>query len=149
MALHAGRRCLTHRSRTTIGWGSVLVVGIAAVGWRSISGHVSCGDTRARYSDFGRSLHAARHWFSTSIFQNRFFTPFVSPFASDMTITPPQAAPQWNHSVKDIQKTTEDAIEAYRKVLDSVGGLDHKDCTFESVGTYISCFSSFHSFFCR
>jgi len=143
MALRAGRRCpltLTPRSRATIGWGGVLVAGLAAVGWRSISGHVSCGDTRTRYWTQS-SLHFARHWFSTSISQNRLSFP-SSPFYSDMVITPPQAAPQWNHSVEDIQKSTKDAIEAYRKGLDSVGGLARDDCTFESVGTYISCISS-------
>lgn len=146
MALRAGKRCpltLTPRGRAAIGWGGVLVVGLAAVGWRSMSGHVLRGDTRARYwAHFGQS---ARHWFSTSISQNRLFFPSSSPFYSDMTITPPQAAPQWNHSGEDIQKSTKVAIETYRKVLESVGGLDRKDCTFESVGTYISCIFSLHS----
>ena len=53
-----------------------------------------------------------------------------------MTLDPPQAPLKWNHSAGDITRLTEDALEKYRQVLDRVGSLDPKDCTFESVGFY-------------
>ena len=50
-----------------------------------------------------------------------------------MTLTPPQAPLQWNHSVEDITRLTKNAIDECRKAMDSVASLDPKDCTFESV----------------
>ena len=55
-------------------------------------------------------------------------------------IAPPQAPLEWNHSAEDITKLTMDAMEEYRKVLDAVGGLDAKDCTFESASFHGSLF---------
>ncbi|PPQ65870.1 hypothetical protein CVT26_000804 [Gymnopilus dilepis] len=50
-----------------------------------------------------------------------------------MAITPPQAAPSWEHTTEDISSLTKQSIEKYRAVMDKVGALDPKDCTFESV----------------
>jgi len=50
-----------------------------------------------------------------------------------MTFTPPQSPPGWEHTTEDILKLTKEAIEYDRAVQDKVGGLDPKDCTFESV----------------
>ncbi|KAF9565668.1 metallopeptidase MepB [Agrocybe pediades] len=50
-----------------------------------------------------------------------------------MSITPPQAAPSWEHSAEDIINLTKESIEKYRLVLDQVGSLDAKDADFESV----------------
>lgn len=48
-------------------------------------------------------------------------------------LTPPQAAPVWNHSAEDIVKLTKEAIERDRAVQDKVGALDAKDASFETV----------------
>ena len=50
-----------------------------------------------------------------------------------MPFTPPQPPPVWNHSAEEILKSTKEAIEYDRAIQDKVGGLDAKDCTFESV----------------
>jgi metallopeptidase MepB len=50
-----------------------------------------------------------------------------------MPFTPPQLPPDWSHSAEEILKLTKEAIEYDRAVQDKVGGLDAKDCTFESV----------------
>ena len=50
-----------------------------------------------------------------------------------MLFTPPQPPPLWNHSADDILKLTKEAIEYDRTIQDKVGGLDPKDCTFDSV----------------
>ena len=54
-----------------------------------------------------------------------------------MTLSPPQAPLEWNHSAEDIIRLTKNVAEEYRKVIDSIGGLDPKDCTFESVSLYM------------
>ena len=50
-----------------------------------------------------------------------------------MHLAPPQSPLLWNHSADDIVKLTKEAIEYDRAVQDSVGRLDRKDCTFDSV----------------
>lgn len=50
-----------------------------------------------------------------------------------MGITPPQPPPQWNHTPQDIPRLVKEAIEKDKAVMDRVGALDPKDCTFESV----------------
>ena len=50
-----------------------------------------------------------------------------------MVFTPPQSPLVWNHSADDILKLTKEAIEYDRALQDKVGGLDPKDCTFDSV----------------
>ena len=126
MALRAGTRLLPTiaRPRTAIGWGGALAAGLAVISWRSVGGHVgSCGDIRTRY------------W------NARFSSPFCRPFSllpaakHTMTLTPPQSPPGWEHTAEDILKFTKEAIEYDRAVQDKVGGLDPKDCTFESVSS--------------
>jgi hypothetical protein len=91
------------------------VVGLVAVNWRSIAGHVdTCGNIRTRYR-FCRSLS---------------LLPLVK---NSMHLTPPQPPPFWNHSADDILKLTKEAIEYDRAIQDKVGLLDPKDCTFDSV----------------
>ena len=50
-----------------------------------------------------------------------------------MPFTPPQLPLAWNHSAEEILKLTKEAIEYDHAIQDKVGGLDVKDCTFESV----------------
>lgn len=50
-----------------------------------------------------------------------------------MSFNPPQPPPFWNHTAEDIVRLTKEAIEKDRTVQDTVGKLDPKDCTFESV----------------
>ncbi|KAF9497716.1 metallopeptidase MepB [Pleurotus eryngii] len=50
-----------------------------------------------------------------------------------MSLTPPQAAPSWNHTAEDIISLTEDAIAKHKATDDKVGALAPEDCTFESV----------------
>ncbi|CAA7261352.1 unnamed protein product [Cyclocybe aegerita] len=50
-----------------------------------------------------------------------------------MAFTPPQAAPLWDHTADDITELTKKSIDEYRSVMDKVGALDAKDCSFESV----------------
>ena len=99
-----------------MGWAGAPAVGLVATNWRSTASHVlgSCGDTRTRYR-FCRSLSLLR------------IAKHPMPF------TPPQLAPLWNHSADDILKLTKEAIEYDRAIQDKVGGLDPKDCTFDSV----------------
>lgn len=125
MALQTSTRFLPRLARrgTTLGWGGALTVGLVAVTWRSIAGHVgSCGDTRTRY----RNAHI-------SAILCRPLSLLSSVTKSTMPFTPPQPPPVWNHTAEDILKLTKEAIEYDRAVQDKVGGLDPKDCTFESV----------------
>lgn len=128
MALRAARQCLPRVSfrKTTVGWGGAFTIGLVAVSWRSISSHVSGGDIRGRYSINTRSAQRA---FSSST--SHLFFSLTS--TSTMAITPPQAPPTWEHTTEDISKLTKQSIEKYRAVMDKVGALEPKDCTFESV----------------
>ena len=118
MALQA-RFLQIARRKTAFGWGGALAVGLVAVNWRSITGHVgSCGDIRNRYA------HLSLFCRPLSLLS---FDKLTMPF------TPPQPPPLWNHTAEDILKLTKEAIEYNRAVQDKVGSLDPKDCTFESV----------------
>ena len=114
MALRASTRLLprlAHR-RTAVGWAG-------APGIRSAAGHVgSCGNIRTRYQ-FCRSLSSD-------------LLPPIDKHS--MPFTPPQSPLLWNHSADDILKLTKETIEHDRAIQDKVGRLDHKDCTFDSVG---------------
>lgn len=50
-----------------------------------------------------------------------------------MSLTPPQAAPSWNHTAEDIISLTKDAIAKHKATDDKVGALAPEDCNFESV----------------
>ena len=128
MALRAARQCLPRASsrRTTVGWGSAIAIGLVAASWRSISSHVSGGDIRGRCSINPR--HALRAFSSSA--SHLYFSLTTT---TSMAITPPQAAPSWEHTTEDISSLTKQSIEKYRAVMDKVGALDPKDCTFESV----------------
>jgi len=99
---------------------TALAVGLAAINWRSITGG-ACGDIRTRYWN----AHL-----NTLLCRPLSFLSFAKP---TMSLTPPQPPPVWNHAAEDILKLTKEAIEYDRVVQDTVGGLDPKDCTFESV----------------
>lgn len=131
MALRAGSKFLPRIAgrRATLGWGGALAVGLAAVSFRSITSHVSSGDIRYRYGINARYRAVCRSLSTTT--SKLFFAASSTP--ATMTITPPQAAPIWDHSAEDITKLTKESIEEYRKVMDKIGGLDPKACTFESV----------------
>jgi len=126
---------IARRCKTNFGWGGALAVGLAALSARSILGHVACGDIRTRYCphDHGRPIYSAIRSFTTSLPQRLFSFSPLSSNTSTMTLKPPQAALKWNHTAEEILRLTKQAIEEYRKVLDDVGSLDPKDCTFESV----------------
>jgi hypothetical protein len=130
MALRAARQCLLVNARCcklTLGCALAFRLG-------TIKSHVECGDSRSRYHGLNPELRP----FSTYLPQNQ---PFSSLFSSNrhaMTLAPPQPPLEWNHSAEDITRLTKNAIEESRKILDSVGGLDAKDCTFESVSIYNS-----------
>ena len=122
MALKASTRLfpLIARRKIAVGWGGALVVGLVVANWRSITGHVgSCGDIRTRY---WRNLGLLRRPVSLLSISKR-----------TMPFEPPQPPRLWNHNAEDILKLTKEAIEYDRAVQDRVGGLDPKDCTFESV----------------
>ncbi|KDR82739.1 hypothetical protein GALMADRAFT_238246 [Galerina marginata CBS 339.88] len=131
MALRAATRCVPRIScrKATLGWGGAFTVGLAAVGWRSISSHVVSGDIRGRYS-INAKYGAALRSFSSST-SHLFFSALSS--TNTMAITPPQPPPTWEHSTEDISRLTKASIEKYRAVMDKVGALDPKDCSFESV----------------
>jgi hypothetical protein len=130
MALRAGRQCLpviARWSKMTLCWGGSV----------AIPSHVACGDIRSRYWP-----NSVLRPFSTSFLpQNQLFSLFSSN-GNLMTLAPPQAPLEWNHSAEDITRLTDNAIEEYRKIMDSVGGLDSKDCAFESVSLCTVCYSS-------
>ncbi|TFY78788.1 hypothetical protein EWM64_g5226 [Hericium alpestre] len=58
---------------------------------------------------------------------------FASKLPGMPALAPPQNAPTWTHSEKDIIQLTKDAIERDRQLQDKVAGLSAKQCTFESV----------------
>jgi len=137
MALRAGSQCLPiiTRRKVVLGWGSALTVGLAAVGWRSCqSSHVSCGDIRTGCWSANTGRMASLRSFSTSL--PRFFFPLSPSTTTNMSLTPPQPPPIWNHTAEDITKLTKESIETYRGVMNKVGGLDPKDCTYESVSIF-------------
>jgi len=76
---------------------------------------------------------------------NRPFSVLFSSNGKTMALAPPQAPLTWNHSAEDITTLTKDAMEKYRQILDKVGSLDPKDCTFESVGFYTIYFPHYAS----
>lgn len=119
MALKTSTRLLPTiaRPRTAIGWGGALTAGLAVINWRSMGGHG--GYIRTRYC------------FISSVFCRPF--SLLPAAKHTMTVTPPQSPPGWEHTAEDILKLTKEAIEHDRAVQDKVGGLDPKDCTFESV----------------
>jgi hypothetical protein len=135
MALRAGGQCLpiiARRGKLTLGWGSALAAGIAIISVRTgISSHGASGNIRARYG-----LNLVFRPISTYLPQYRFFSPLFSSDGNAMALAPPQPPLEWNHGAEDITRLTKDAVEDYRKVMDSVGRLDAKDCTFESVSLW-------------
>ncbi|KAF4590074.1 hypothetical protein EYR40_009527 [Pleurotus pulmonarius] len=50
-----------------------------------------------------------------------------------MSLTPPQAAPSWNHTAEDIISLTKDAIAKHKATDDKVGALTPEACNFESI----------------
>ncbi|EIM81645.1 metallopeptidase MepB [Stereum hirsutum FP-91666 SS1] len=52
---------------------------------------------------------------------------------ADLTLTPPQSAPKWNHSAEDILKLTKEAIQKDREFMDRIGKLPKDQCNFETV----------------
>ncbi|KAF7422637.1 hypothetical protein PC9H_010793 [Pleurotus ostreatus] len=50
-----------------------------------------------------------------------------------MSLTPPQAAPSWNHTAADIISLTKDAIAKHKATDDKVGALAPEDCNFDSI----------------
>ncbi|PPQ96842.1 hypothetical protein CVT26_006011 [Gymnopilus dilepis] len=50
-----------------------------------------------------------------------------------MPTTPPQPLPRWDYTAQDISDLAKRGIDAYKIVVDRVGALDTKDCTFQSV----------------
>lgn len=125
MSLRAGSTrlsTLTRRQKSFISLSSIgaLTLGLAVKSIASSHGQPP------RYID----CHVIRRSLSTaqSIFS------FTSSTNSNMAnLTPPQAAPSWNHSAQDVMSLTKAAIEEDRKVQDTVGGLAAKDCNFQSV----------------
>jgi len=129
MALRAGSQRLPSllRPRTFICWGGALAAGFAAVksNWRSIGNgdiRLGSGEFTLQYSLF-RSLNLTRA-LSTTVF----------PFSvnTQMSLTPPQAPPSWNHSPGDITRLTKEFIAQDRVVEDKVGALAAEDCNFQS-----------------
>ena len=117
MAFRASTRLLPQiaRQRTTVSWAGAHAVGLVVANWPGHRDVGTRGDIRTRIRlGFCRflSLHIAKH---------------------PMHLTPPQSPPQWNHSADEILKLTKEAIEYDRAIQDKVGGLDPKDCTFDSV----------------
>lgn len=117
------------RRKTLLGWGGALAVGFAAVGWRSISS----GATRVP------SPWTCRHprALSTIISRSSLFSTITSN--PSMSLTPPQAPPEWNHSASDILKLTKEAIASDRELQDKIGALAAKDCTYASVSNSMIC----------
>ncbi|KAF5338907.1 hypothetical protein D9611_008754 [Ephemerocybe angulata] len=133
MALRAARGGLASitRPRTALKWAGAVAVGLVALRGSSVrpagvskacSDMFSAGKVRS-------SAFAARRFLST----NSLFSALSSSSQFDMSLTPPQAAPVWNHSAEDILRLTKEAIEHDRAVQDKVGALDAKDAGFESV----------------
>lgn len=52
---------------------------------------------------------------------------------ADLKLTPPQAAPKWDHSAEDILKLTKEAIQKDRETLDKIAKLPKDECNFETV----------------
>lgn len=61
------------------------------------------------------------------------FNPRSDSSMADLTLTPPQSAPKWNHSAEDILKLTKEAIQKDREFMDRIGKLPKDQCNFETV----------------
>ncbi|PPQ89666.1 hypothetical protein CVT25_013853 [Psilocybe cyanescens] len=134
MALRAARQCLPRITgrKATVGWGGAFAVGLTAVGWRSISSHVYCGDIRGRssinaHACYGPTLRS----FSSSV--SHLFFSASSSSTPTMSFTAPQPPPTWEHTAKDINDYTKEAIDKYKATTDRIGALDPKDCNFTSI----------------
>src|SRR5258707_5072904 len=131
MALRAGRLCLSvlarHEKPTLSCARPVIGHEEIALATAKISSHVGRDIRTRKLNPLLRPL---------TLTHNRFFSSLFSSSGKTMTLAPPQAPLKWNHSAGDITRLTKVALEKYRQVLDRVGSLDPKDCTFESVGFY-------------
>ncbi|KAH7913359.1 mitochondrial endopeptidase [Hygrophoropsis aurantiaca] len=50
-----------------------------------------------------------------------------------VSLTPPQAAPNWNHTPEQVLQLVKAAIEEHKAVSDKIGTLSESECNFESV----------------
>ncbi|KAH7927637.1 zincin [Leucogyrophana mollusca] len=48
------------------------------------------------------------------------------------SLTPPQAAPNWNHTPEQVLQLVKDALAEHKAVYDKVGALSESECNFES-----------------
>ncbi|KAF7365271.1 Metallopeptidase MepB [Mycena venus] len=131
MVLHRALQRLQPKwpRRNTLQWGGVLVVGVAAIGLRSITG------TGIRFSlvtPYDTSIVRPN---LKAAFSRRYSSLFssITTASTSMPITPPQLPPEWTHSSADVTRLTKDAINNHRSVEDKIGALQPSDCTYESV----------------
>jgi hypothetical protein len=54
-----------------------------------------------------------------------------------MALSPPQAAPEWNHTPEEMKKLAQDTIAKDKAVKDKVGALAQEECTFSSVSHFL------------
>ncbi|KAG5220918.1 zincin [Salix suchowensis] len=102
------------RRRSTLQWGGVFAVGLAAM---------TCGPMSG-----GKSGHAGHAASKIKLVLNHHLLKLL-PNVSHTA----QAAPSWNHTAEDIISLTEDAIAKHKATDDKVGALAPEDCTFESI----------------
>jgi hypothetical protein len=68
-----------------------------------------------------------------------------------MALSPPQAAPEWNHTPEEMKKLAQDTIAKDKAVKDKVGASTPEECTFSSVSCFLLLCSLSHpdnSWFC-
>lgn len=109
-------------------WGGALTVGLVAIS--SIRCRSSgCALTHAPSLIWARDL--PRFWGSVSRPFSLFTTTTTT--ANMSHLSPPQPAPQWNHTAQDILQLTKEALDGDRAVQDKVATLKPEDCNFKSV----------------
>lgn len=119
------------RPRAFLGWGGALAVGLVALKYNYRP--IGTGDFRSERTLRFRNLNTR----TLSTLQIPFSWSSGLSSNKQMSLTPPQSPPLWNHSTEDISRLTKEFIAHNRAEEDKVGALAPKDCNFQSVIIYV------------
>lgn len=130
MALRVGSQRLPSllRPRAFLGWGGALAVVAVKCNLRSIGNGDFRSESTLRCTTLLRTINTR----ALSTLQIPFSWSSDISSNKQMSLTPPQAPPVWNHSAEDITRLTKEFIADNRAVEDKVGALAPKHCNFQS-----------------
>jgi hypothetical protein len=135
MSIRARSRGLQNvfRNGNAIKLGGAVVAGlVATTGWRPTL-HMLHSLNPSTAIQGKVTLTGPRIWRSLATAVDHRLSPLSILTTSTMTLTPPQPAPEWNHTPEDVIKLTKELIEKDRAIQDKVGALTPEECTFSSV----------------